>query len=284
MAQEPESDDSPATPREIHYFVDEAGDPTLFDGKGRILVENAGCSRYFILGKLAVADVAGLDTRLSALRFQLLADPYFKKVPSMQAEAKKTSLAFHAKDDLPEVWREVFKLLLAEKLSFYGVVKDKRELVSYVQQQNLRDEEYHFRPNELYDSLISLLFSKLHGLANEVHICFAKRGKKDRTKALEAAIQKADQLFETAFGFPSFEASHVVSGTPATHSGLQAVDYFLWALQRFYEKREDRFLELIAAQTLEVHDLDFVENGRRGVVYHREKPLHLAGRIKKSGI
>jgi hypothetical protein len=40
-----------------------------------------------------------------------LADPYFKGVPSMQADAKKTALFFHAKDDLPEVRREVFRVL-----------------------------------------------------------------------------------------------------------------------------------------------------------------------------
>jgi starvation-inducible outer membrane lipoprotein len=32
---------------------------------------------------------------------------------------------------------------------------------------------------------------------------------------------------------------------PTTEPALQAVDYFLWALQRTYEKREDRFLELV---------------------------------------
>jgi hypothetical protein len=33
-----------------HYFVDEAGDGTLFDGKGRVLIDSEGCSRFFILG------------------------------------------------------------------------------------------------------------------------------------------------------------------------------------------------------------------------------------------
>ena len=33
-----------------HYFVDEAGDSTLFDSKGRVLIGSEGCSRFFILG------------------------------------------------------------------------------------------------------------------------------------------------------------------------------------------------------------------------------------------
>ena len=37
-------------PSTRHYFVDEAGDGTLFDGKGRVLIGSEGCSRFFILG------------------------------------------------------------------------------------------------------------------------------------------------------------------------------------------------------------------------------------------
>ena len=37
-----------------------------------------------------------------------------------------------------------------------------------------------------------------------------------------------------------------------------------------------RFLEVIWPQVGEVHDLDFVEAGRRGVFYTKQKPLNLA--------
>jgi hypothetical protein len=46
-------------------------------------------------------------------------------------------------------------------------------------------------------------------------------------------------------------------------------------LQRFYERREDRFLDLIWPQVGEIHDLDRLENGRRGVFYTKQKPLNL---------
>ena len=39
-------------------FVDEAGDPTLFSGSGRAIVDTPGCSRFFILGGLEVDDQA----------------------------------------------------------------------------------------------------------------------------------------------------------------------------------------------------------------------------------
>jgi hypothetical protein len=67
-----------------HYFVDEAGDGTLFDRKGHIIVGSEGCSRFFILGLVDIADPESLSRDLEELRARLLADSYFKKVPSMQ--------------------------------------------------------------------------------------------------------------------------------------------------------------------------------------------------------
>lgn len=260
----------------IHYFVDEAGDPVLFNRKGRIIVDEDGCSNYFILGKMEVEEPAEVERDLESLRAELLADPYFKNVPSMQPENRKTALAFHAKDDLPEIRREVFKLLVTKKLRFYAVVRDKHDLATYVQQQNERDPTYRYQQDEQYDLLVKELFRKLHHMADDVHICFAKRGSKTRNAAFRAALEEAAREFERSFGFPHPARNNVVSSTPRNSVCLQAVDYFLWALQRFYERREERFLDLIWPQVGEIHDLDRVEHGKRGVFYTKRKPLNLA--------
>jgi hypothetical protein len=82
----------------IHYFVDEAGTPTLFRRRRESIVGRQGCSYYFILGKLEIDDPDFLQRQLDGLRAELLADPYFRDVPSMQPEQKKTAFMFHAKD------------------------------------------------------------------------------------------------------------------------------------------------------------------------------------------
>jgi hypothetical protein len=84
-------------------FIDEAGDPTLFNKKGQSLVGREGCSSFFIVGKLEVDKPNDLSQSLTRLRQGILADPYFSCVPSFQPEGQKTALLFHAKDDLPEV-------------------------------------------------------------------------------------------------------------------------------------------------------------------------------------
>ena len=100
-----------------YYFVDEADDGTLFDRKGRVLVGQPVCSRYFMLGMLDVPRPAELSQALQDLRQRLLADPYFENVPSMQPAAKKTSLFFHAKDACP-LWHLLHTEKAAHKSGF----------------------------------------------------------------------------------------------------------------------------------------------------------------------
>lgn len=270
----------------IHYFVDEAGDPTLFDGKGRIVVGDEGCSKYFILGKLDVEEPDALTTALEELRTQLLADPYFKGIPSMQAVEKKTARFFHAKDDLPEVRREVFRLLLHQKVRFFAAVRDKREAASYEARLREKDATYRYKPNEMYDGLVRRLFGSRWYRAALFRICFSRRGKRDRTEALQKAIRAARIEYEANFQILSHATVEITHASPAGNGGLQAVDYFLWALQRFYEyeqtqKRESecRYVEMLGPLIGEIDDMDFVCEGRRGKRWnHWNRPLSLSAR------
>ena len=180
-----------------YCFVDEAGDPTLFDAKGCELPGQEGCSKFFMLGALEVADQARLRADLDELRVRLLADPYFRHVPSMQIERRKTALAFHAKNDLPEVRREVYQVLLRHELKFFAVIRDKAKVLEYVRQRGRNDLQYRYHPNELYDTLVSRLFKNRLHLTPEVDVCFAARGSSDRSAALRRALEKARMGFST---------------------------------------------------------------------------------------
>lgn len=260
-----------------HYFVDEGGDGTLFASKGKVIIETEGCSRYFMLGLLDVAEPAHLKDRLEDLRARLLDDPYFKGVPSMQPQTGKTALAFHAKDDPSEVRREVFALLReTEGLRYFAVVTDKWRVLEYVRQRNLHDPAYRYHPNELYDYLARRLFKNLLHKDNGYEIVFAKRGASDRTAALQTALEKARERFTRQWGIPADAPVHVVSSTPSQHAGLQAADYFTWALQRLYEKGEDRYLNYIWNSVHLIQDIDDKRVAGYGVYYTQKKPLTAA--------
>lgn len=273
-------------PAEVDYFVDEAGDTTLFRHGGRPALGRDGVSNFFILGRLEIDDVAALTADITALRHRLLADPLLKSVPSMQPERGKTARFFHAKDDVPEVRVEVFRLLLAHELRFSAIVKDKRALLREAQAALAADPRAKYKPDghALYDALMRKLFERLgrHGVHSR--ITFAVRGSKPRTAALKHAVLEVEQHFERDFGFARSVSIDVASGYPWDAAGLQACDYFLWALQRFYERAEERFLRATWSKFVEVIDLDLEAPKQRGkprrmgVTFTKENPLDLAAR------
>jgi hypothetical protein len=258
------------------YFVDEAGDGTLFDRNGKVTIGQPGCSRYFILGLAEIGSPEALAGELDALRAKLLADPYFKDVPSMQPDRRKTALAFHAKDDVAEVRREVFTVLVRHPIRFFAVVKSKRAVLEYVRSRNASVPGYRYNSNELYDLLVRRLFrDRLHD-ASAYNIVFARRWGADRTAAMRAAIGVARQRFSEKFGIERSCAIEVAASTPAQSPGLQAVDYLLWSVQRLYERGEDRYLKFTWPLARLVIDVDDTRRHAYGEYYTQKNPLSAA--------
>jgi len=266
-----------ASRRACCYYVDEAGDGTLFDRKGRVLVGTKGCSRYFMLGLAEVSEPGILGRSLADLRTSLIADPYYKGVPSLQLERMKTAVAFHATDDIPEVRERVFRVLAEQQVRFFAVVRDKLKVLDYVRLRNERDSTYRYHPNELYEHIVRRLFRDRLHQEEAYRICFARRGKSDRTEALMSALGAARQRFATRFGIAREVALDVRPRWSREEPCLQAVDYLLWAVQRLYEKHEERFLRFVWPQVRLVHDVDDTREAEYGVYYTKKRPLTLAG-------
>ncbi len=256
-----------------HYFVDEAGDLTLFDKRGRVLVGQPGVSSFFMVGAAFLPDPALAETALNALRAQLLADPYFKGVPSMQAEANKTAIAFHAKDDLPEVRREVFKLLPA--FGAKVIVALRRKDVLAREAQALFRYGRKLQANDVYDDLVKRLFRNLLHKADENQIVFAWRGKSRREAALHQAIANAKQDFSARRKRAPDVPTVIHSAYPSEHAGLQVIDYYLWALQRIYEMQEERFFAAVADGYQLILDMDYPQRQPAGAWYNRHHRLTL---------
>ena len=94
-----------------------------------------------------------------------------------------------------------------------------------------------------------------------------------------------DQATDTAR--PAAAAYSPISVTAlrsAEHAGLQATDYFLWALQRAFERGEDRFIRLLWPACRLVIDLDDQRTSRTGTRYTQKKPLTAAALKAVPGI
>lgn len=244
----------------------------LFNRKGNVIIGEPGCSKYFMLGLLEIADPSRLDADVEELRARLLADPYLQDVPSLKPEAGRTAVAFHATDDPPEVRREVYRLLLRHEIRAFAVVRNKHAVLRYVRERNQHDSAYRYHPNELYDHLVRRLFRDRLHTSSSYEVWFARRGKSDRTAALRQALEAARERFTQRFGISREVVLDVFAGQPKKSSGLQAVDYLLWALQRFYERQEVRYLRYSWPLFRLVHDVDDTGRNEYGEYYTKKRP------------
>lgn len=273
-------DTSASEPADPHYyFVDESGDGIIFDSKGRSLIGTGKVLDYFILGMVEMTDFAAIDVDLQRLRAELLADPYFKGVPSMQPDKGRTACFFHAKDDPPEVRREVFKVLLRHDFNFYGIIRTMSVVQREVLRRNRCDPTYRYRPSDLYDSAVRRLFDKKLHTHPAYKVIFASRGRA-RTHALRKHLLHAQARSKKAAG-TFHNASVEVQAMPAKdHVGLQVADYCLWAVQRLFTKDEDRFIDLLWPKVALLVDADDHSERPYGTYYTRKRPPLDIAKIK----
>jgi hypothetical protein len=260
-------------PPRMHHFIDEAGDLSLFNRRKQVVLGTEGVSNYFMVGAAFVVNPEALDQKLSSLRESILRDPLLNRVPSLDPARRKTAVAFHAKDDVPEVRYKVFTLLAEFDVQVFAVIRTKRALVE--QARLLFRRGIRLSENEIYDELVSrLLRNRLH-LAESNSIVVARRGTRDRKEALTAAIGRAQENFAARWGARNFGPCDVVTAYPHESGGLQATDYYLWALQRLYERHEDRYFAPLAKHYRIIMDLDDTRRKAYGEWYSDSNLLTL---------
>jgi len=219
---------------EINYFfVDESGDPTFYDRQGRLIVGQEGISSILTLGFIKTKDPKSIRSSLGSLRKQIAEDAFLQGIPSL----KKSLVAFHAKDDCPEVRERVYKTLV--NFDFTAELFVARKI------HNIFNKRHHGNENEFYDDLISKLFeNKLH-LSKQNEIYFAVRGNKTRQIPLEQAIGKAIKTFETKWNKKIDSTINIYPQSPSGEPCLQVIDYVNWAVQRAFIRKETRFFNFI---------------------------------------
>jgi hypothetical protein len=259
-----------------HIFVDESGDAVLFNASGADIVGQGDGPLVFMVGAMHLPDPAAAHQKLEVLRQNLLADPYFSSAESMRPEREKTAILFHAKDDLPEVRREVFKLLPELGGTVQVAVRRKRDMADEAKKlftesgQKLSLEAY-------YDDLVERALKELIPPACNPHIVFAKLGKSDRIEALRSVIRRVVRFAGDPDDPTYMDRVHIDAAFSRDVAGLQVADYYLWALQRMLkgEKGERRYYESVISAYRMIWDIDDRRNNADGEVYDANNPLTL---------
>lgn len=225
------------------FFVDEAGDPTFYDGRGNLIVGQAGCSPILILGFVETPDPQGLRQAILELQRQVVSDPYFKDFPSL----KRTATAFHAKDDLPEIRYQVYKLLASLEFRAQFIVARKIERVFR--------NSFHARETEFYDHMVSQLFQNVLHRYQTNHIYFAKRGSRDRQIPLASAIERGIKEFEQKWQATVATTLTIQAQMPKGEPCLSVTDYMNWAVYRAFTRGEMRYFSTVAEKVSLLVDL-----------------------------
>jgi len=249
-------------PGSIFFYVDESGDPTFYDRKGNLITGQPGCSPLLILGLIEIKDPVQARQAILKLQKELVDDLYFKDFPSIQ----RTKIAFHAKDDLPEIRYPFFKLIANLDFQAQFIVARKIERVFR--------NNFHSKENEFYDHLITQLFQgKLHSYENNL-IFYAKRGSRNRQAPIEDAIQRSIQLFEQKWNTTISTQTSVQAQTPAGEPCLSIVDYMNWAVYRAFTRGELRYFETVRDKVSLLVDLYDTVN-YPGNWYTKKNPFEL---------
>lgn len=89
-------------------------------------------------------------------------------------------------------------------------------------------------------------------------------------------MQTARERFVNKWGITHEARIDVIPTVSAQNPGLQAVDYYMWALQRLYERGEDRYVTYLWDSFSLVHDIDDRQSAGYGTYYSKRKPLTAA--------
>lgn len=239
------------------FFVDESGDPTFYDKQGNYIVGQAGCSSLLVLGFIETQDPTSIRRAVLDLRQTIITDPYHQGFPSIA----KTAVAFHAKDDRPEVRFQFFKLITKLDFTAQFVVARKVERVFR--------NRFNTKESEFYDYLVSCLFQNVMHRYTHNQIYFAKRGSRERQFPLSNAIRSGIERFETKMNQPIHTSYQVFAQQPSREPCLSVTDYMLWAVQRAYVYGEMQYYKTVEEKVSFLVDL-YDEEKRPNNRYNRK--------------
>ena len=207
----------------VHIFADEAGN---FD-----FSRKRGASRFFILTTVAFpGGHDALATDLRVLRF---------KLAWAGVDLRRE---FHATEDPQHVRDRVFDVLRDHDFRVDATILEKPKA-----RPGIRSSEDRFYRTAWLFHLRNVLPSLLpHD--SELHVIAASVGTGGRRHAFMTAVESAVR--------DATDAAAAIAFWPAAADPcLQAADYCAWAIQRKWERGDERSYDLIQDQVVREHDL-----------------------------
>lgn len=236
-----------------HKFLDESGDTTFYgNGKIPIIGEN-GVSKYFILGMLSINEpLNNVRNKIIELQNIIVSDPYFINIPSINKQKNKNGYFLHAKNDIPEVRKMVFEFIKSIDCEFQSVIGRKV--------YNVYEKKHNGNQAEFYADLLSHLLHSNINNHEKIVLNIAHRSRCTTHINLEKGLKKAIIIAKHKYPDENNFCEIVYNvQQPTNEPIINLTDYFLWALQRKFERNEDRYVEYLSKQIKNTSNLYFEE-------------------------
>jgi hypothetical protein len=229
------------------FAVDESGDPTFYDKKGRFVAGKNGCSPILIMGCIYTGSPESVRNAVLNARKTIINDPL---VAPFIRKNRLNKFFFHAKEDRPEVRKYFFEVIKDLNFKARFVVARKNEQV--FTKRHLRKESI------FYDDMITKLFTNILYKSEDNIIYFSKRGSRLRREPLNDAIQKSINLFESKSDYIIENKPEIFVQVPSDEPLLDIVDYINWSIYRAYTSTEpgsDAYINFILEKVKLIYDI-----------------------------
>lgn len=214
--------------RRLFFFADEAG---CFN-----FSRAPGASKYFIVCTIATADCAALGAAMLDLRRTLI------------WEGAPVGEYFHATSDKQVVRDRVFELLQQQQFTAHATIMEKSKAMPRV-----RPTKHRFYHVGWYHHFKFVGPRAMAGAA-EIQITTASIGTKKGQAVFSNAVNDVAQ--QVIRGGRKYRTAFCPSMADPC---LQAADYCTWAIQRRWEKQDERSWALIADKI--THEVDMWAHG-----------------------
>lgn len=240
--------------QDLHRFIDEAGDMTFYKkshGQKTVSVGDNGVSKCFMIGMVHVKDdLEDAREEIRAFSKRIQEDAYFQSYESVRKTCLKGRHGYypHAKNDPIELRYEFFKLL-RDNIDFtLQVVVGRKDPRRFENQHRGHDSEFYA------DLLSHLLMDK--GKYDGLIIDVAERGSSTSNRNLQHAVEMARELSLRGKRTKPLEHGFKFNVQPYDEEPLLALpDYGLWAVQRLFERGDEKYYNLLIDRIRLVLDL-----------------------------
>lgn len=249
-----------------YFFIDESGDAAFYAKRKKLLVGQEGFQPMLNLGMVTLTDKERIRKEVSTFRQQLLDDPLYNSLPCL----RDPQGYLHARGDQIDVRAKFVEFLRDLEGYKVFIVLGRKRLRTFENKHNNNEKEFYF------DLVYHLLKDRMNKdkIAESYQIFLSAREKSTQKylgEAISKAVERDNRQRKIAIDI-KYQYDIVRSqDTPE----LSIIDYFLWAIQRYILKGEERYFRALQHRfslIIDLYDIDHYSSN----YYHKKNPFDLS--------